>query len=146
MNVNYDVIVVGAEPGGSTAARVCAQADLKTLLIEKEKLPRYKPCAGCLSMKAARLLGFDLDPVVENTINGAKFTYALKDSFSIRSPQTIALMVMRDRFDQFLVEKALKAGAEFLEREKVVSVEEKDERVEVTLAQGERVQCDYLIG
>ena len=146
MKLDYDVIVVGGGPGGSTAARMCAQAGLKTLLVEKEKFPRYKPCAGCLSIKSAQLLGFDLHPVVENTINSAKFTYALKDSFSIRSPQPIALMMMRDRFDQFLVEKALEVGAEFLEREKVVRVEEKDERVEVTLARGGRVQCHYLIG
>jgi geranylgeranyl reductase family protein len=92
------------------------------------------------------LLGFDLQPVVENTVNSAKFTYALKDSFSIRSPQPIALMMMRDRFDQFLVEKALGVGAEFVEGEKVVGVEEKDKRVEVTFARGEKVQCDYLIG
>jgi geranylgeranyl reductase family protein len=92
------------------------------------------------------LLDFDLHPVVENTVNSAKFTYGLKDSFSIRSPQPIAMMVMRDRFDQFLVEKALEVGAEFVEGEKVVSVEEKDGRGEITLAQGERIQCDYLIG
>jgi geranylgeranyl reductase family protein len=146
MKFDYDVIVVGAGPGGSTAARVCAQAGLRVLLIDKERFPRYKPCAGCLSVKAARLLGFDPGPVVENTVNSAKFTYALKDSFSIRSPQPIALMVMRDRFDQFLVEKASEAGAEFVEGEKVVRVEEKDERVEVTLAGGEKVRCGYLIG
>jgi flavin-dependent dehydrogenase len=84
MNRDYDVIVVGAGPGGSTAARFCAQAGLKTLLIEKERLPRYKPCGGCLSTKTVHLLGLDLSPVVENTIYGANFTYCLKDRFSIR--------------------------------------------------------------
>src|SRR5208337_4530861 len=68
MNWDYDVIVVGGGPGGSTAARFCAKVGLTTLIIEKERLPRYKPCGGCLSTKTVHLLGFDLSPVVENTV------------------------------------------------------------------------------
>ena len=56
MGWDYDVIVVGAGPGGATASRCCAQAGLKTLVIEKERLPRYKVCGGCLSAKTIRLL------------------------------------------------------------------------------------------
>lgn len=146
MNLDYDVIVVGAGPGGSTAARFCAQAGLKTLLIEKERLPRYKPCGGCLSLKTVHLLGFDLSPVLENTIYGVNFTYCLKDLFSIRSEQPIVFLVMRDRFDQFLVKKALGKGAEILEGERVKGVEEKGRWVEVELGRGGRFRCEYLIG
>jgi geranylgeranyl reductase family protein len=146
MNWDYDVIVVGAGPGGSTAARFCARAGLKTLLIEKEQLPRHKPCGGCLSIKTVHLLDFDLSPVIENTIYGANFTYCLKDRFSIRSEQPIAFLVMRDRFDQFLVKKALEKGAEILEGERVKRVEEKGHWVEVELERGERFRCEYLIG
>ena len=146
MNLSYDVIVVGAGPGGSTTARFCAQAGLKTLLIEKEWLPRYKPCGGCLSTKTAQLLGFDLSPVLENTIYGVHFTYCLKDHFTIRSEQPIAFLVMRGRFDQFLVKKALEMGAEILEGEKVERVEEKGQQVEVELARGKKLRCEHLIG
>jgi len=146
VNLSYDVIVVGAGPGGSTTARFCAQAGLKTLLIEKEWLPRYKPCGGCLSIKTAQLLGFDLSPVLENTIYGVHFTYCLKDHFTIRSEQPIAFLVMRGRFDQFLVKKALEMGAEILEGERVERVEEKGQHVEVELARGEKLRCEHLIG
>ncbi len=146
MNRDYDVIVVGAGPGGSTAARFCAQAGLKTLLIEKERLPRYKLCGGCLSIKTVHLLGFDLSPVLENIIYGVHFTYCLKDLFSIRSEQPIVFLVMRDRFDQFLVKKALGKGAEILEGERVKRVEEKGRWVEVELGRGGRFRCEYLIG
>lgn len=143
---DYDVVVVGAGPGGSTAARFCSQAGLKTLLIEKEHLPRYKPCGGCLSLKTIRLLGFDLSSVLENTVDQVKFTYCLKAPFFIKSEQPFAFMVMRDRFDQFLVEKALEKGASLLEGERVIGVAEKDGGVEVELAKGEKVHCEYLIG
>lgn len=146
MDWDYDVIVVGAGPGGATAARFCTQAGLKTLLVEKEQLPRYKPCGGCLSLKAVRLLDFDFSPVIENTIYEAKFTYCLKDPFFIKSKEPIAFMVMRDRFDQFLIEKAQEKGARILEGERVIRVAEGDDRVEVELANGGRFCCEYLIG
>jgi geranylgeranyl reductase family protein len=92
------------------------------------------------------LLGFDLSPVLENTIYGVHFTYCLKDHFTIRSEQPIAFLVMRDRFDQFLVKKALEMGAEILEGERVERVEEKGQRVEVELARGEKLRCEHLIG
>ena len=42
----FDVIVVGAGPGGSTAAKRCAESGLATLLIERKRLPRDKVCTG----------------------------------------------------------------------------------------------------
>ncbi|MGB9630088.1 MAG: geranylgeranyl reductase family protein [Thermodesulfobacteriota bacterium] len=146
MNFDYDVIVVGAGPGGSTAARFCAQAGLKTLMIEKEHFPRYKPCGGCLSVKTVHLLNFDLSPVIENTIYGAKFTYLLKDPFFIHSKSPIAFMVMRDRFDQFLAERALKKGSEILEGEKVSGIREREDGVDVQLESGKWLRGEYLIG
>ena len=146
MNWDYDVIIVGGGPGGSTAARSCAKAGLKTLIIEKERLPRYKPCGGCLSTKTVRLLDFDLSPVIENTIYGAKFTYRSQDPFFIESKNPIAFLVMRDRFDQFLIDKALEAGTKILDGEKVTKVEEGADGVEVELTQGKKFRCQYLIG
>lgn len=143
---DYDVIVVGGGPGGATAARFCARAGLKTLLIEKERFPRYKPCGGCLSLKILRLIDFDLHPVIENSINEAKFTYCLKDPFSIQSREPIAFMVMRDRFDHFLIGKALEEGTEILEGEKVTKANGREDGIEVELAGRRRLRCEYLIG
>jgi geranylgeranyl reductase family protein len=146
MNFDYDVIVVGGGPGGSTAARFCAKAGLKTLVIEKEKFPRYKPCGGCLSTKTVHLLGLNLTSVIENTIYGSKFTYRSKDPFFIETKDPIAFLVMRDRFDQLLINKASEEGAEILEGEKVTKAEERADGVEVELTKGKKFSCQYLIG
>ncbi len=146
MKFDYDVIVVGGGPAGSTAARFSAQAGLKTLLIEKERLPRYKACGGCLSPKALRLLDFDLRSLVENTIYAARFTYRLQDPLIIRSKEPMGFMVRRDRFDQFLVNKAREKGVDVWEGERAVRVGETAAGLEVGLAGGERQSCEYLIG
>lgn len=41
MRANYDVVVIGAGPAGSTAAGLVAQAGLSTLLLERESFPRF---------------------------------------------------------------------------------------------------------
>lgn len=52
----YDVIVVGAGPTGSTAAKVLAGKGLHVLLVERHKLPRYKSCSGVLIQKTMDLV------------------------------------------------------------------------------------------
>jgi geranylgeranyl reductase family protein len=146
MKPDYDVIVVGAGPGGATAARLCAQTGFRTLLIEKEKFPRVKPCGGCLSPKTVRLLPFDLGSILENTIFNATFTYCVKDPVFIKTDKPMAFMVMRERFDQFLIGKSLEEGVELLEGNRVIRVEERGDALEIEVSKGERFRCDFLIG
>lgn len=44
----FDVVVVGAGPGGSMAAKKCADHGLKVLVLERWKLPRDKHCSGLI--------------------------------------------------------------------------------------------------
>lgn len=41
----YDAVVVGAGPGGSAAARGCAERGCRVLLLEKRRRPRHKMCS-----------------------------------------------------------------------------------------------------
>ena len=51
-----DVIVVGAGPGGSTAAYHLARHGLSVLLLEKSEFPREKVCGDGLTPRAVRQL------------------------------------------------------------------------------------------
>ena len=48
---DYDVIIVGTGPAGGMCAYELSKRNLRVLLLEKEKLPRYKVCAGGLTKK-----------------------------------------------------------------------------------------------
>lgn len=64
----YQVIIVGAGPAGAYLAYLLSREGINVLLLEKERLPRYKPCAGGITSKTARLLPFDLQSVIEDAI------------------------------------------------------------------------------
>jgi flavin-dependent dehydrogenase len=52
----YDVIIVGGGPAGSTAGYLLRNFGLKILIIDKNNFPRQKLCAGCITYKTVRLL------------------------------------------------------------------------------------------
>ena len=52
----YDVIVVGGGPGGSTTASFLARDGYHVLLVDKARFPRDKPCGDAISGKSASVL------------------------------------------------------------------------------------------
>ena len=56
MNADYDAIIVGAGPAGSTAAILLAQAGWSVALVEKHAFPRRKVCGECIAATNLPLL------------------------------------------------------------------------------------------
>jgi geranylgeranyl reductase family protein len=58
---NYDVVIVGGGPGGSSCARRLRQAGADVLVIDKAVFPRDKVCAGWITPQVVADLDLDLD-------------------------------------------------------------------------------------
>lgn len=143
--MDADVIVVGGGPGGASTARGLALRGVDTLLLERARLPRYKSCAGGISVRTARALDFPLDAVVEDTITGLHISRRGGGGFTRFAREPIVFMVMRDRFDALLVERAAEAGARVVDGVTVRAIERLPEGFQVRA--GERTfVARYLVG
>lgn len=133
----YDVLVIGAGPAGSTAAKILADRGLRVLLAEKCALPRYKSCSGVLIKKSMDLvkLYFGEDAPLSVTCEPAEnrgmiFTNDCGREYRFAQE---GLNVWRSSFDNWLAEKAGESGAQVRDCTTVVACKEKDGFVEVTL-------------
>ena len=141
----YDAIVVGAGPAGSTAAYRLAAAGASVLLLDRATFPRDKPCGGGVTGRAARLLPFAIDPVVEDVVSAVELRLSFGRTFERSGGEPLAYMTQRRRLDHFLVEKAAGAGAEFRDGVKVTGVEAGPGRVVVSVG-GERLAAQTVVG
>lgn len=143
-----EVIVVGAGPAGSIAARELARKGIDVLLLEKEKLPRYKLCGGGVSRKTIlflRGIGIDIDEeVIENKVNAIKIVTPACERL-VATEQEVAFLTYRHKFDHFLAEAAMDAGAEVVDGNAAKSVTIKGEKCVVSAEKGE-YESEYLIG
>ncbi|MDC0935883.1 NAD(P)/FAD-dependent oxidoreductase [Pirellulales bacterium] len=144
----YDCVVMGGGPAGSTAAALIAEAGLSTLLVERERMPRVH--IGESLMPEAywtfERLGV-LDKLQKSPFSrkvGVQFVnYTGKESqpFFFRShddrESSETWHVDRAEFDQMLFENAAEKGAECRDGVRVLEVVMEGDR-----ARGVRLQSD----
>ncbi|MGI8576838.1 MAG: geranylgeranyl reductase family protein [Nocardioidaceae bacterium] len=117
-----DVIIVGAGPGGSTAAAYLAQAGVDVLLLEKTSFPREKVCGDGLTPRAVRQLvkmGIDLEAPGWVRNRGLRIVGG-GHRLELRWPELadypdFGLVRTRLDFDDILAQHAQKAGAHLRE-------------------------------
>ena len=137
----FDVAVVGAGPAGSTAAYRLATAGVRVLVADRAVFPRDKPCGGGVTGRAARLLPFSIEPVVEDVVDRMDCGLRYRSRFSRRARGPLAYMTRRRRLDHFLLQQAEAAGADVREGVRVADVREGGLTVD-----GEEVAARIVIG
>jgi geranylgeranyl reductase family protein len=115
-----DVIVVGAGPGGSTAAALLAKSGLRTLMLDRETFPRDKACGDAVSLSCFRVLRdlglpqssfegiYRVDTLLVKGPLGVTLEFPLSSE-----PDAAHAIISREDFDYALYKHALDCGAQF---------------------------------
>jgi halogenation protein CepH len=121
----FDTVVVGGGPGGSTLASLVAMQGHRVLVLEKESFPRYQIGESLLPSTIhgiCRLIGV-ADKLAEAGFthkqggtfrwgaNETPWTFSFSVSPKISGPTSFAYQVERTKFDQILLDNARDKGA-----------------------------------
>ena len=132
---DFDVVVVGAGPAGSSAARTAAEAGVRVALLDRAAFPRYKTCGGGLIGPAlAHLPGA---PPARADIRRASFTLRGGRSAERTVDTTLIRTAARSELDDWLARSAAAAGADLRTPCSVLRVTEEPESVLVTSDAGD---------
>ena len=109
--MTFDVIVVGAGPAGSTAAKLLGEAGISTLLLDKSAFPRDKPCGGGISARVIQRFPYlesALASIPVNWVNKVYLESPAGFSVDYSSDVPLYLMIRRCEFDNLLYSLARK--------------------------------------
>ena len=139
-----DMIVVGAGPGGSVAARDLATAGYSVQLFEADTRDRYKSCAGGIPPRCLEITPLD-DRLEQERVIDSCFFCGPRSSITVRAKGMTGFTVWRTEFDQWIRDQAADAGAEVLYASPVNRVECTEDRVRVQ-ANGSTHEARALVG
>jgi len=126
MKPNYDVIVIGGGPAGSTAAAVLAMKGRSVLLLEREKFPRYHIGESLIPYTYFTLERLGMLDKLKHTHFVRKYSVQfVRQAGDVSSPfyftqnwdhpSSSTWQVVRSEFDEMLLNNAREKGVEALE-------------------------------
>jgi geranylgeranyl reductase family protein len=146
--MKYDVAIVGAGPAGSTTAKFLSEKGFKTLLLDKEKFPRDKPCGGGLPMRVLQRFPYVVnDKIIESySSSGTVFSPSLQHQIEISKSTPLMATTLRKKFDFELVKYAREAGAVFQEGTPVSNIQITNDKARVILSDGTGIDSEIIVG
>ena len=149
----WDVIVVGAGPGGAAASKRCAEAGLRTLVLERRTLPRDKVCSGMIMGPwAQEIIRDHFGPIPREVLVPPRVLKGHQIHVPGVRPEVLAWetpLAWRKDLDSWLIQKAEAAGVEVRDRVKLIRIESagRPVRIRIDDQSGEQaLDADWLIG
>jgi geranylgeranyl reductase family protein len=148
MKSDPDVIVAGTGPAGSTAARRLARAGFRVLVLERDALPRQKPCGGGISTRVLSRFPW-LPPALPRIPTHAVSSLYLEGPsggvFRMQSNGPAVMLIRRLEYDYLLASLAREAGAEIVESAAVAQASQDADGVTLRTRDGREFRAPFVI-
>src|SRR6266496_4358793 len=152
----YDVIIIGAGPAGSTAALLLARQGFRVIALEKAKFPRFHIGESILPRNFPLVQELGLDEALSRLPHLKKYgaEFGMGDDFNTTRfyfdagliPGSRTFNIERALFDKMLMEEARAAGADIRENTAVKQIKNLAAGdVAVELDNGETIGAKYLL-
>jgi geranylgeranyl reductase family protein len=148
----FDVAIVGGGPAGSSCAAFCAQAGLRTLVLEREKFPREKVCGDCLNPSCWSVLehlgvAHQVQALPHSKLESVQFIAIDGHQVVVDLPrgEHCEISVKRCLFDDVLLQRARDVGAQVREETTVTSLVN-DGNWKIETATSESFSARVLVG
>ena len=147
---NYDAIVVGGGPAGSSTAALLAEKGHDVLVVEKEKFPRYHVGESLMPFCYFPLERLGLIDTLMESANPRKYCvqFVRQDGFLSQPfyffqhfdhPSSTTWQVWRSEFDKMILDKARSNGATVMEETKAKNLIKSGDRVEGITVESEEL-------
>jgi len=131
----FDIIIVGAGPGGSIAGKEAAENGYSACIFEKEKISdngRYKACGGALAWELVEELDYPEDKI-SRVIESLELHHLDGDHFSKKGKGAV---VWRSTFDKYLTDMAINNGAQLEEKNALMNITKENNRYKIITEKG----------
>lgn len=137
---DYDIIIVGAGPGGSTAAKYAAEKGLKAIMFERSAIPGQKNCSGTalspkvfrdfkylkpdLGLSSVRISKMATAHLIDENLEEKTF-FGFSASSMAKYPEArdfLTVNAYRAELDPYLADLAVNSGAELKTSSKITDV------------------------
>ncbi len=143
--MTYDVIIAGAGPAGTAAGFDLVSAGYAVLLLDRQRFPRKKACAGGLTSKAVAQYAYDISGLIERSCHEMVIHRPDGTSFVIRERRPLCHMTRRADLDQYCLNRFRSAGGQFRNVDRIRSMVQHDDSVTIHTSRG-AFSARYLMG
>ncbi len=144
--IGFDVVIIGGGLSGSSTALNLAKKGYSVLVIEKEKVQGFRPCAGGMASSMQKFLPLDINDAIESKIKKVEFRWKASDNvIADLTGESPFWIIKREKFDQLLIDESLNNGVRIIRPVLVDKIIKKNDKWEITCNNKRKYISEFLV-